>query len=146
MNSYVHVATCTISRLPMAPRRLLCNCSEFLTISTIVLLLISAMLAIILTFPIIMLLRYSIPANSTALEWNKYTKNLRYNQTRSWNAKSSHSLCTSKGFNGCCTVATIESGIAAITITSSQVHNYMCCKLIPIFTVWRRVYPLLFPY
>ncbi len=52
--------------------------------------------------------------------------------TQSWNAKISHSLCTSKGFNGCCTVATIESGIAAITITSSQLHNYTCCKLIPI--------------
>ncbi len=94
--------------------------SEFLTISFVIL-LISIMLAIILTIPIIMLMRYSIPANSATLEWNKYQKNSRPNQTQSWNAKRSHSLCTSKGFNSC-TVATIESGIAAITITSSQLH------------------------
>ncbi len=65
--------------------------SEFLTISTIVLLLISVMLAIILTFPIIMLLRYSIPANPATLERNKYIFFLQYNQTQSWNAKISHS-------------------------------------------------------
>ncbi len=89
---------------------------------------------IILYFPYIILFRishyfhYCAPVNFYyACNYSK--KNSRYNQTQSWNAKSSHSLCTSKGFNGCCTVATNDSGIAAITIVSLQ---YTCCKLIPV--------------